>query len=286
VLDLGSENFPWDPRSGSYLVQVEHDLEQQFGEDISGRRISEEPVRNEHDAFGHALSDYLQGRGRGFEVIERDDGYIDISGGRHQFLAEYHDWPANHRHAMRYAQGRVLDIGCGAGRHALYLQRKGFDVLGIDVSPLAIRVCRRRGLRQAKVMSVTQINPALGSFGTVLMLGANFGLLANPRRARWLLKRMHAITAHDARIIAESRDPYQTDNPFHRTYHQRNRRRSRLPGQVRIRVRYQRYTTPWFDYLFVSRGEMRKILRGSGWVVRRFLPPRGPLYVAVITKTA
>jgi ubiquinone/menaquinone biosynthesis C-methylase UbiE len=37
---------------------------------------------------------------------------------------------------MKYVKGRrVLDIGCGVGRHALYLQneeRQGFDVLGID----------------------------------------------------------------------------------------------------------------------------------------------------------
>jgi cyclopropane fatty-acyl-phospholipid synthase-like methyltransferase len=36
--------------------------------------------------------------------------------------------------SMGYVKGRtVLDIGCGPGRHALYLQNeRGFDVLGID----------------------------------------------------------------------------------------------------------------------------------------------------------
>jgi len=237
------------------------------------------------DAFGRALSDYLRGRGRGYEIVERDDGYINISGGRDAYLAGFSRWPAHHRRAMRYARGRVLDVGCGAGRHALYLQRLGLDVLGIDASPLAVRVCRQRGLREARVMSLTQIGSALGTFNTVLMLGANFGLFANPRRARWLLRRLCAITEQDARIIAESVDPYQTDNPFHRAYHRRNRRRGRMAGQVRIRVRYERYATPWFDYVFVSRGEMRAILRGTGWAVRRFLPVRGPFYIAVIAKT-
>ncbi len=242
-------------------------------------------MKNLQDAFGHALSDYFRGRGRGYEVIERDDGYVDISGGRKAYLADYARWPAHHRQAIRYAKGRVLDVGCGAGRHALYLQRKRLDVLGIDVSPLAVAVCRRRGLRDARVRSVTQISSGLGTFSTVLMLGANFGLFANPRRARWLLGRLHAITDQNARIVAESRDPYQTDSPFHLAYHRRNRRRRRMAGQVRIRVRYQRYATPWFDYLFVSREEMRTILRGTGWAVRRFLPAAGPVYIAVIVKT-
>lgn len=241
-------------------------------------------MKDLQDAYGHALSDYLRGKGRGYEVVERDDGNIDISGGR-AYLADYSHWPMHQKQAIRYAKGRVLDVGCGAGRHALYLQRKGLDVLGIDASPLAVAVSRRRGLRQARVMSVTQISSALGTFSTILMLGANFGLFANRRRARWLLGKLHTITDLDARIIAESLDPYQTDNPFHLAYHRRNRRRGRMAGQLRIRVRYQRYATPWFDYLFVSREEMRSILHGTGWAVRRFLPAQGPpFYIGVIVK--
>lgn len=129
-------------------------------------------MNDTQDAFGHALSDYLYGRGRGYEVIEREDGYVDISGGRETYLADYPRWPAHQRLAIKYAKGRVLDVGCGAGRHALYLQRKGLDVLGIDVSPLAVSVCRRRGLKHARVISETQISAALGTFDTVLMLGA------------------------------------------------------------------------------------------------------------------
>jgi SAM-dependent methyltransferase len=241
-------------------------------------------MKDLRDAYGHALWDYLQGKGRGYEVVERDDGYVDISGGPGMYLADYPNWPTRHRQAMRYAQGRVLDVGCGAGRHALYLQRKGLDVLGIDASPLAVALCRHRGLKNVRHMSVNQIGPALGAFSTVLMLGNNFGLVANPKRARWLLRRLHGITDAGARIVAESVDIYQTDNPFHRPYHRRNRQRGRMAGQVRMRVRYQKYATAWFDYLFVSREEMEKLLRGTGWAVGRFIPRRGPFYIAVIVK--
>ena len=180
-------------------------------------------MRDLWDAYGHALWDYLCGKGRGYEVVERDDGYVDVSGGRGIYLANDPNWPIRHRQAIRYAQGRVLDAGCGAGRHALYLQLKGLDVLGIDTSPLAVAVCRRRGLKNVRLMSVNQISPVLGTFSTVLMLGNNFGLLANPERARRLLRRLHRSTDQDAGIIAESVDIYQTDNPFHRAYHRRNR---------------------------------------------------------------
>ena len=75
-------------------------------------------MRDFHDAYGHALRDYLDGKGRGYEIIERDDGYADVSGGREMYLAHYPNWPSRQRQAVRYAKGRVLDIGCGAGRQA------------------------------------------------------------------------------------------------------------------------------------------------------------------------
>ncbi len=240
-------------------------------------------MKNDTDAFGHAFYDYLKRRGSLVELVERDDGYIAVSGGRKQYLASYEHWPSHHKRAMRYVRGKVLDIGCGAGRHSLYLQRKGFDVLGIDNSPLAIMVCKRRGLERARVLSIDQVTSELGKFDTVLMLGT-FGLLRDPKTAKRLLRRLHNVTTEGGRIIAESRDPYETPDAFHLAYHRLNRRRGRMGGQVRIRVRYMKYATPWFDYLLVSRAEMREILNDTGWKVRHFISSKGPMYVAVIEK--
>jgi len=69
------------------------------------------------------------------------------------------------------------------------------------------------------------------------MLGNNFGLFANPQRARRLLRRLGRMTSQDARVIAETLDPYNTDEPSHRVYRERNRRRGRMPCQIRMRIR-------------------------------------------------
>lgn len=241
-------------------------------------------MRSDQDAYGHAMLDYLEGRG-GAEIVERDDGYLEATPGPRAYFAPFRRWPRTEREARRYVRGRVLDVGCGAGRWALHLQDRGLDVVGIDISPRAIRVCRRRGVEQARVLSVTRVGPALGRFGTILMMGNNFGLLGGERRGRWLLRRFHHLTGEDGRIVAESRDPLQTDSPHHRAYHTRNRRRGRLPGQIRMRIRYRTYRTPWFDYLMVSSRGMRTLLRGTGWGIARILAD-GPQYVAVIEKQA
>lgn len=57
-----------------------------------------------------------------------------------------------------------------------------------------------------------------------------------------------------------------------------------MSGQLRLRVRYKKYATPWFDYLLVSKDEMQNVLDGTGWQVKSFLDSDDPMYVAIIEK--
>lgn len=241
-------------------------------------------MRPENDAYGQEIWAYFK-RKAGFEIVERDDGYFDVSSGPKFYFSEFEDWPIHEKKAMEFVKGRVLDIGCGAGRHSLYLQRRGFDVIGIDTSPLAIKVCRLRGLKKARIMSIDEIdNFAPDSFDTILMLGNNFGLFGSPKKAKELLQKLYEITAPKALIIAESRDPYKTDNPAHLEYHEFNRKRGRMPGQLRIRIRFGKYVTDWFDYLIVSKDEMKQILEGTGWKIKKFIDSDDAQYIAIIQK--
>ena len=245
-------------------------------------------LKDSQDAYGHQLYDFFKGR-HVIETVERDDGLIDPSETLPQYyLSEYKDWTSRERQATRYVKGRVLDIGCGAGRWSLYLQKKGHDVLGIDISPLAVKVCKLRGLRNVMVKSISEVDSRLGRFDTILMIGNNFGLFGGPERARQLLRRFYDMTSPEARIIAESLDIYKPPiDPVHRRYHLQNRRRGRMPGQVRIRIRYQTYATPWFDYLLVSKPEMNRILQGTGWKIKKFIESTAsPAYIGIMGKEA
>ena len=235
------------------------------------------------DAYGHALFDFLN-RKEGYEIVERDDGYINLTGGPGIYFQDYGQWQEYEQHAMAYAHGKVLDIGCGAGRHSLYLQEQGYPVTGTDISPLAIQVCKARGLQDARLIPVTGLSQKLGTYDTILMMGNNFGLFSNRKRAGWLLRRFFVMTSDHGRIIAQSRDPYDTDDPLHLASHVDNRAKDRMSGQVRIRVRYKIYQTPWFDYLMVSQIEMQDILDGSGWSISDIFSGRGADYIAIIEK--
>ena len=237
------------------------------------------------DAYGQLLLEAFEG-GDVAEIVERDDGYIAVGKlGAALYLAPFRRWPAHHRRAMRLARGRVLDVGCGAGRVCLHLQERGLDVVGIDVSPGAVEVCRRRGVRDARVLSIEDVDASLGPLDTIVMLGNNFGLFGSAAKAGRLLRRFHRLTGPRGRILAETRDVYQTEDPGHLAYQARNRERGRMGGQIRIRVRHRDLATPWFDYLMVSREELRELVEPAGWTVARTLDSPDT-YVAVLEKAA
>jgi len=234
------------------------------------------------DAYGEILLRALEGKPSA-EIVERDDGFIEVgSWGASAYLAPRRRWPSVERRAMRYVRGRVLDVGCGGGRVCLEAQRRGLDVVGIDVSPGAVEACRRRGVREIRRLGVDDVDESLGVFDTIVMFGNNFGLFGGPKKARRLLRRLHGVTTERGRIVATSVHVYRTDEPAHLEYHERNRRRGRMAGQLRLRVRFREFATAWFDYLFVSQEELREMLDGTGWVVARFLDDDGPLYCAVL----
>jgi len=236
------------------------------------------------DAYGQEVWSYFNGK-KSFEIVEREDGYFDVSSGAPTYFSAYGDWPEHEKKAIEFAKGRVLDIGCGAGRHSLYLQGKGLNVTSIDNSSLAIRVCRLRGLKRTKVMSISEIDKFKPcSFESILMLGNNFGLFGSFQNAKTLLNKLFKITAPKATIIAESNDPHRTENPFHLRYQKANRKRGRMPGQLRIRIRYMKYVGKWFDYLIVSKEEMTEILKGTGWKTKKFIDSTSSPYVAIIQK--
>jgi SAM-dependent methyltransferase len=242
-------------------------------------------LKPEEDTFGQEIWARFKGE-EASEIVERDDGYFNASPkGPGLYFSEYEDWDLIDRKAMEFVKGRVLDIGCGAGRHSLYLQKMGFDVLGIDSSPLAIKVCKLRGLKQAKVMSIEELNFKPNSFDTIIMMGSNFGLFGSFRKATRLLKKFHRMTSKNGLIIASTRDTYKTDNADHLEYHKLNKKKGRMAGQLRVRIRFRKCVGRWFDYLIVSKKEMEEILKGTGWKIRGSIDSGNSAYIAAIEKT-
>jgi SAM-dependent methyltransferase len=219
------------------------------------------------------------------EVIERDDGLINGAPADH-YLHEPADWQPHDHRALRLCRGQVLDIGVGAGRTAVEIQRRGMAVTGLDTSPGAIDIARRRGLRDTVVTTVDAYAAGAATrYNTFLMLGNNLGLLEGPERAPVFLSALAQLAHPGARIIAQGTDPYRTTDPVHVSYHQRNRERGRLGGQLRLRLRYRLLATDWFDYLNCSVDELESLLTGTRWRLKSVDDEDHPYYFAVMELT-
>lgn len=241
-------------------------------------------LKGKKDGYGKLLMDFYRGMDYP-EIVERDDGFISASGmGPRFYFSTFDSWSKPSREAISLAKGRILDIGCGAGRFSLYLQDKGFDVVGIDNSELAVEVCKARGLKNVFPIGIDEIDGILGKFDTVIMFGNNFGLMQSYDKARFILKRLHGMTNASAKIIAEATNPYGTDTPYHLRYHERNRKKGRMGGQLRIRIRHLDYKTPYFDYLLASTDEVKKIVEGTGWELSKTIGDTNCGYVAIINR--
>jgi SAM-dependent methyltransferase len=101
------------------------------------------------------------------------------------------------------ARGPVLDVGCGPGRHVHALARRGVLAVGIDVSPAAVALARRRG---APVLegSIFDRIPGAGMWRTALLLDGNVGIGGRPDA---LLTRLAGLLAGGGTVLAELDPP-------------------------------------------------------------------------------
>lgn len=234
------------------------------------------------DGFGEAYMAYLRGEPSN-HTTERDDGYVHEIPDASYYFRTYNEWPKNEQDAIQEAKGRVLDIGLGAGRHALYLQEKGYSVVGIDNSPLSIEVSKLRGVKDARLMSVFNLDFPDNSFDTVLMLGGNLGI-GSVDMIRSYLTKLYDITSSDGIIIGESRNPLETDNSMHLAYHERNRHEGVPAGFVRLRIGFQGRFGDWFELLWMEEELLEKVIAPTGWRVSKYYHSENGPYIAILAK--
>lgn len=109
--------------------------------------------------------------------LARDDGVeVDLAVRRWRRAAGGEDgWLVDR------CTGPALDLGCGPGRLVAAVAARGVPALGVDVSPLAQRLCRQRGRPMVRGDLFGPL-PGEGTWGHVLLADGNIGIGGDPRR--------------------------------------------------------------------------------------------------------
>ncbi|SHK02372.1 Methyltransferase domain-containing protein [Epilithonimonas mollis] len=107
--------------------------------------------------------------------------------------------------ALKLANGKVLDIGAGAGSHSLYLQNeRNLDVTALDISPKSIEVCKLRGVRNAVAENMLHFSD--GTFDTILLLMNGTGIFQSLNVIDIYLQKLHSLLNKNGQILIDSTD--------------------------------------------------------------------------------
>ncbi|MGZ0014893.1 class I SAM-dependent methyltransferase [Yeosuana sp. AK3] len=154
------------------------------------------------DLFGKALLDY-QNKENSEDIITStnisEDDVLPIS----YLFRSFKDMPKLEQKALKLAKDKILDVGCGAGSHSLYLQDKGLNVKAIDISKGAIEVCKLRGVKQTELKSLLD---ETDSFDTILLLMNGTGIFQELSQVSKYLTHLKSLLKPNGQILIDSSD--------------------------------------------------------------------------------
>ena len=155
------------------------------------------------DILGTALLDYYHGNYTEDILAETNISEEDVLPLPY-FFRSYSEMPILERNALKLSKGRVLDVGCGAGCHALYLQKKGLDVLAVDTSEGAVEVCKLRGVSEVKNIDLLRLENQ--KFDTILMLMNGTGIFQKLEFVSVYLRHLKSLLAPNGQILIDTSD--------------------------------------------------------------------------------
>ncbi|MBP6557490.1 MAG: class I SAM-dependent methyltransferase [Flavobacterium sp.] len=155
------------------------------------------------DLFGQAILDFQTDNSPEDLVTETNISEADEMSVAYLFRS-YNDMPKLEKKALQLAKGKILDVGCGAGSHSLYLQQKGFDVTAIDISTNAIKACQLRGVKNARVKNVLDIKNE--KFDTVILLMNGTGIFGTLAETSTYLQKLKSLLTPTGQILIDSSD--------------------------------------------------------------------------------
>lgn len=217
------------------------------------------------DLFGKAILDYQTKNSPENLITETSISEADEMSVAYLFR-NYSTMPKIEKKAMALAKGKVLDVGCGAGSHSLYLRDvKKLEVLPIDISANAIEACQLRGLGNAKVQDVMQMdatNPK-NKFDTILLLMNGTGICGRLKNLSSFLQQLKSLLTPTGQILIDSSDIiYMFDEdedggkwiPTERDYY----------GEITFTIFYKKEEEQSFDWLYVDYNTLQNVAIANG----------------------
>lgn len=212
------------------------------------------------DVFGNALLDYQKGYYT--EDIETTSSLDETDSIPLPYLfRNFDEMPPLEQKALGLCKGSILDIGCGAGSHSLYLQGKGLEVTALDSSKGAIETCQLRGIVNRVHTDIVNFkNP---KFDTLLLLMNGIGIVGQLENLGGFLEHLKTLLMPGGQIILDSSDIiYMFDEDSDSS--QRASDSGRYYGEVAFIMNYKNLKSEPFFWLYVDYGTLKDEAENCG----------------------
>lgn len=210
------------------------------------------------DPIGKAILRFSKNQSNKNIVVQCDiceDDVIPVP----YLLRTFEEMPDLEKFALLQAEGRVLDVGSGAGCHALYLKEKGFDVVALEQSEGACEYLREREIETAH----TDIMSYSGEkFDTIFLLMNGLGLARSLDELPVFLNHLKSLLTDKGKILCDSSDiSYLYENEDGSIWIDLN---SNYYGEVKYNMSFENEETGWFDWLFVDQDNLTRVAENCG----------------------
>ena len=213
------------------------------------------------DLFGKAILDYQTNNSPEDLITETTISEEDEMSVAYLFRS-HAEMPLMEQKALELAKGKILDVGCGAGSHSLYLQNeRNLDVTSIDISANAIQACTLRGLKNAKVQDVMTLENE--KYDTILLLMNGAGMCGKLKNIPNFLLKLKSLLNPGGQILLDSSDIiYMFDDdedggkwiPSDNQYY----------GEIVFNISYKGEKEKPFDWMFIDYNTLQNATLDNG----------------------
>ncbi len=212
------------------------------------------------DPYGEALLDILHQSATAEPLYlhtsygDTDEMPVDV------FFRDEDDFSELEHIALALCDGRVMDVGAGAGAHTLYLQNKGFAVTGLEISPTVASILLQRGVDD--VIQGDFFEHEDSKYDTLLFLMNGIGLAGNIAGFRRLLQHSKTLLSERGQLLFDTSDisylyeEFDIEKPDH------------YFGEIRYQYEYRNKKGSEFPWLYLDQEKLVEIANEEGWVVQ------------------
>lgn len=229
------------------------------------------------DLIGRAMLDYYNKGSKGKKLWVH---YTDGSKDEMPVATYFRPWekmPLLEQIAIQECRGKVLDIGAGAGSHALLLQENGLEVIAMDFSPGACEVARSRGVTQVLQGDIFEFQ--YGTFDTLILLMNGIGLTGDLAGLKTFLYHAEKLLRPNGQILFDSSNVsylYEDGTPLPAP--------PKYYGEVSCQYAYGGEKTDWFTWLYVDQAQMKQIAAENGWRTQLLFEDEEEQYLMRLTR--